>query len=526
MRRIGTHSVRTMRRRFRADRRGQVAAVATLFGLLIVVSLIAELALAPLPTAEQNAELQHLLLEENQFGQLQTDLLVEVASPSVHQVLTAPVTLGSSPIPPFGPAASSQLSLLPSGASTRVTAESVKPGPVSNTGGLCNGGLVTSGNRTTCTFTVNSCTSAETWNVTLSHQSYFFAIAGSSGACPYVNVTGDFNTITLNITDNNMVPAFNFTLYGSHDTVVVNWEGGSGSVLKFTLYGSNNTYRYGSKYNGKGSAVVTKFIGEPEPQVAPGCPYKNLASTDKVGPLPVSSSGNVQSLFFYNSLGINNGPHLVTPAGGPALTWQNISQAPSATQCAFGGTGPTGVFAPFLVGAGSLSAGLQNHYLGTETLSLEGGAVLVGQASGSTLIDPPSFNFTSNATANSAEFTLINFVESTSRTASGYSTAAIVTQLVSETSFQATFPISIGGGTVFVDPTLNVTTAYPAAWVSYFQSLAPTFLNGTIGCSSAASIASPATCLNPPIGQYVSLSIPLNIQFLEVTVAVIQISVE
>ena len=341
-----------------------------------------------------------------------------------------------------------------------------------------------------------------------------------------MNVTGDFNTIYVNITDNNMVPPLNFTLYGSHDTVIVNWEGGSGSSLYFNLYGSNITYEYGSKYNGKGSTVVTKFIGEPEPVGSNGCPYKNLASTDKVGKLLVSSSGNTQSLFYYNSLGTTNGPHTLTPAGGPAVTWENFSKTASPLNCAFGGTGPTGIFAPFLLGAGSLSASLENHYLGSETLSLEGGAVVLGESNGALLIDPPAFNFTSNATANSATLTLVSFVETSARTASGFSTAAIITQLVSETTFRTTFPISVGGAQLFIDPALNITTAYPSAWLSYFQGLAPTFLNGTIGCYSAVSIASPNTCLDPPAGQYVSLTVPLNIQSLAVTVAVVQVSVE
>ena len=499
--------------------------MATLFGLLIVVSLIAELAIAPLPTEEQNAELQHLIQVENQFGALQNDILTEVASPHVRSVLSAPISLGSAPIPPFGPAASGQLALLPSGDGTRLIAETIKAGPANGTGGLCDGGIVISGNRTTCTFDVNGCTPSQTWNVTLSHQSYFFLITGNSGSCPVMNVTGDFNSITLNITDNNMVPPLNFTLYGSHDVLTVNWEGGSGSTLNFNLYGSNDTYQYGSKFNGKGATVVTRFIGEKEPQGSTGCPYNNLASTDKVGKLSVSSSGNTQALNFYNSVGTSN-THSFTPAGGPALTWQNISRAALPSFCAFGGTGPTGLFAPFFAGAGSLSVGLQNHYIGAETLSLEDGAVIAGQSSGSVLIDPPAFNFTVSSAGNTARLTLITFVESSFLTASGYSTAAIVTQLVSESVLRSNFPVTVNGNQLFEDPALNVTTAYPGAWLSYFDALPPAVLNGTIGCYSAASIASPYELHEPSPGDIVSLLIPLNIQSMAVTFATVQISVQ
>jgi hypothetical protein len=529
MGRIRMHRGRARRRRLRSDPRGQVAAIATLFGLLIVVSLISELAIAPLPTEEQNSELQHLFQVEDQFGQLQADLMLEAHNPHFRTTISAPITLGSAPVPPFGSASSSELALLPTGASTRLTAETIRSGPNWGTGSLCSspdGSTSTSGGTTTCTFTANGCSGAQTWNVSLSSATYVFDLKGNSGSCQIINVTGNSNTITIIQTANNM-GSFNFSLYGSHNTITVEWQGKTSAAMQFYIYGSNNTYEYGSggSFNGNSVGIVTHFIGEAVPPGTGGCPVDNLASYDKVGPLKTSGSGDTQGLYFYNSNGINNGPTTVTPSGSPTLTWQNISETPSTSKCAFGGTGPSGKFYPFLFGGGSLSANLENRYTGAVTLSMEGGAILAGQSSGAVLVDPPAFNFSSNATANSARLTFFNFVETSSRTASGYSTAAIVTQLLSETVFQATFPLTVNGVQEYVIPTLNVTTSYPSAWLAYFNGLAPDLLNGTVSCYSATPIASPYSCYHPPAGAYVSLTLPLNVSSLLVTVATIQISV-
>jgi hypothetical protein len=347
----------------------------------------------------------------------------------------------------------------------------------------------------------------------LSSATYVFDLKGNSGSCQVINVTGDSNTITIIQTANKM-GSFNFTLYGSHNTLTIEWQGKTSANMDINIYGSNNTYQYGASgtFNGNTVGIVTSFIGEPEPPGTTGCPYTNLASTDKVGALKTSGTSDTQSLLFYNSQGTNTAPHSVTPAGDPALTWQNTSEPPTVSRCAFGGTGPTGIFSPFLYGAGSVSTLMQNAYLNPQTLSIEGGAIIDGQASGAIMIDPPAFNFSTNSITNSARLTLISFVETSSRTATGYSTAGVVTQLLSETIVQASFPLTVAGTAILVDPALNITTAYPAAWLGYFQGLAPTYLNGTIGCSSTVSIASPYTCLNPPPGQYVSLFVPLNIQ--------------
>ncbi len=517
-------------RRWSRNRRGQVSAIATLFGLLIVISLISELGIAPLPTEEQNAELQHLLLVEDQMGELQSDILLEVSSPSIRPALTDPVALGSAPIPPFGPATGSSLTLLPSGAGARVSAQTVRAGPVSGTGSLCSspdGSLSTSSGTTTCSFTANGCSSSQDWNISLTSATYVFSLKGNSGSCQIINVTGDDNTLTV-LQDANDMGSFDFTLYGSHNTLIVEWQGKTSGAVYFNLYGSNNTYEYGSSgtFDGNTVTITTNFYGETEPEATNGCPYENLASTDKVGALKTTGTSDTQSLFFYNSIGTTNGPHSVTPSGDPALTWENFSETATSTHCAFGGTGPTGFYSSIFEGSGSLSLGLQNHDIGSETLSLEGGAVIVGQpASGSVLAEPPPFNFTTTANGNVANLTLINFVETSARTASGYSTAAIVTELISETVLQTSVPISVAGQAVLETPVLNITTAYPGAWLSYFDALPATFLNGTIGCSSTTSIASPYTCESPPTGQYVSLSIPLDVKELRITEAFILISV-
>ena len=101
-------SWRTIRQRRDRARRGQVSAVATILGLLLFVSLLSNYVILQLPNTMSTLEYQHVLTLENEFGRLQTALLAEVdTGDSI--TLTVPVSLGSIPSPPFGPAASGQL---------------------------------------------------------------------------------------------------------------------------------------------------------------------------------------------------------------------------------------------------------------------------------------------------------------------------------------------------------------------------------------------------------------------------------
>ena len=112
---------KTLRQRRGRARRGQVSAVATVFGLLIVVTFISNFLLLQLPGEEASNEYDHLLQVENQIASLQAILLTQVRQPSFLYTLTAPVTLGSQGVPPFGPPATSSLYLQPDSLNTSLT---------------------------------------------------------------------------------------------------------------------------------------------------------------------------------------------------------------------------------------------------------------------------------------------------------------------------------------------------------------------------------------------------------------------
>jgi hypothetical protein len=112
---------KTLRQRGGRARRGQVSAVATVFGLLIVVTFISNFLLLQLPGEEASSEYNHLLQVENQVAGLDAVLDAEVKQASFGYTLTQPVTLGSTGVPPFGPPASSSLYLQPDSLNANLT---------------------------------------------------------------------------------------------------------------------------------------------------------------------------------------------------------------------------------------------------------------------------------------------------------------------------------------------------------------------------------------------------------------------
>jgi hypothetical protein len=106
------HRLRTIRQRRWRARKGQVSAVATIFGLMLVVTFISNFILLQLPGEEASNEYAHVLEVENQLATLQSVLFLQSKAVAFPYTLTAPVTLGSQGVPPFGQAATSTLELL------------------------------------------------------------------------------------------------------------------------------------------------------------------------------------------------------------------------------------------------------------------------------------------------------------------------------------------------------------------------------------------------------------------------------
>jgi hypothetical protein len=93
---------RTVHRNWRRrGRRAQVAAVATLLGLLLVVTFIANYLSTQLPNQMLQNDLNHEITVENQLGRFDALLQAVSAAHAVGAQVTQPLSLGSAGVPPF-----------------------------------------------------------------------------------------------------------------------------------------------------------------------------------------------------------------------------------------------------------------------------------------------------------------------------------------------------------------------------------------------------------------------------------------
>jgi hypothetical protein len=217
------------RRRWRRDRRAQVAAVGTMLALLLIVVFITEYALQPLSSEEQNEEVQHALLVQNQVEFIQSSLLTSVTRPGTLPGAVEPVTLGSQGVPPFGAPSSSALSIGPAGTGVTVSVPTSSPQPTWDSGSMCSlptGALRTSsGGVATCTFYAG----------TAPGSGPKFQAVGGNSAVAYIplNLTNNQTTATsagLQV----MVTVNPRSIGASHfasNLANVNWQDGNGHIL-------------------------------------------------------------------------------------------------------------------------------------------------------------------------------------------------------------------------------------------------------------------------------------------------------
>ncbi|MGI0151730.1 MAG: hypothetical protein ACREC5_07330, partial [Thermoplasmata archaeon] len=197
---------RTIRQRPGRARSGQVAPVATMLGLLLVTSFIADFALVQLPGEMDDNEFQHSLLVENQLARLQYTVLAQAAHPLAPSTELSPVTLGSVGEPPFAGPSSSVMTPETSSAST--TFDYGLARILSNAPNWGLSGCPATGRP--------SCPNAIYWD----------------------NVTGTpRNTYTVTMT--GAAPSFLLNFTGNNDTLSVVWSGLSiGSFVYLVLNGS------------------------------------------------------------------------------------------------------------------------------------------------------------------------------------------------------------------------------------------------------------------------------------------------
>jgi hypothetical protein len=188
---------RTIRQRRRRARKGQVAAVATVLGLLLVVTFLSNFLEQQLPAALTASEYDHVLQVENQLSRLQATILAESHSIAPGLALGSPITLGSSAVPPFGPPASGTIS---PESPTVEAATSFALGAIDNhypnwgVGSAC-----LAGGAGTC----STSNAIDRWNET--------------------NVNGSTFTVTVSATATSLY----YTLTGRNAPLPLHWNGGN-----------------------------------------------------------------------------------------------------------------------------------------------------------------------------------------------------------------------------------------------------------------------------------------------------------
>jgi len=105
----------------RHGRKAQVSAIATIFGLLLVVTFIANYLSTTLPQQMDVNDINHDLLVQNEVGRAAALLEAAATHGAVGTELTQPIVLGSAGLPPFAAADGGVLSGDASGSSEKIS---------------------------------------------------------------------------------------------------------------------------------------------------------------------------------------------------------------------------------------------------------------------------------------------------------------------------------------------------------------------------------------------------------------------
>ncbi len=474
-----------------------------MLGLLLLTSFIANYVLAQLPAEMDQNEFQHTLQIENQLTRLQYTVLAQAANPQLPISELLPVTLGSAGAPPFAGPSTGVISQESSSALTsfNYTLTRIVPNPPDWN--------VTPG----CPPTGHPCNNGAAWdNLTgTPGNSYTFKLNGGSPSF-LLNFTGNNDSITVNWLGHSIGVTY-VILNGSDLTLNLDKgsSGGSGSprVLVW-IYGEHDIVT--TSLNGQAVSMEVTFFGS----VDQPCPEGALAATDRFYWNSSAGSGASVNVTWENDLGISNtsGPLPLDPG---TLTFRNTTSF--AGGCAFTLSYPSQYASAFSSG---LKVHLNNQYVPPADLVYDQGAVILSHPGiGSIMVAPPPFHFADTATGWTGSLVLVDVVGAPF-SEGGTETTGIVSHLVSVR--HSLLKSNETDRIYFVASALNLTTAYPGAWASYFQTLPTAVTAGVIACTPPYAFPSPYSCLDPPAGVSVTLLLPINVISLSVTQVTVALS--
>jgi hypothetical protein len=481
---------RTIGQRKRRARVAQVSAVAIVLGLLLFTSMLYSFVINQIPNQMTQYEFDHELTLEDQLGMLQSDILAEASVPTHPAAIVTPVTLGSSADPPFAPASTSSLVPEPQNTSLKLSYVTGRIVPTPPNWGSSG----------TCSVLNVSCAAPVIWeNITgVANRSYFFSVTGLHPVF-FLNFSGNYSTIQIYWASAS-IQFLNATIQGVHDRLVLIDVGSvsyAGARVQASLFGGNDIFRMAIAQ--PSLRVRTWFSG-----TAPftDCPAGNLSRTDAFywnGSGAPPSSAAVQSIWF-NAVGWESSA-TYNLANSATLAFQNQS---GAIACAFTQLYASRYFTP---AASGIAIHLNNRYMVPADIVYDEGAVILSHPGlGSIMVDPPNFNFLSTTSGTLPTLELVNAI--TNNTGEeGTQNAAVVSQLVATQTF--TLTNSFNGSFVLTGIYLNLTTEYPFAWNSFFETFPANLIPGGVHCTPTRSFSSQFSCLVPPAGVPSTLSLLL-----------------
>jgi hypothetical protein len=509
-------------------RRAQVAPVATILGLLVVVTFIANYLSTTLPNQMSVNDLNRELLVENQLGRLQA-LLEDVAlAGAVGAPVSVPVTLGSAGDPPFAGADGGSVSLGYQGTNATFNysvagAASFQP-PVGF--GVTHVALPsTAGCSPSSPTTSLTCTNFDNaqplrWNfsagnglaytvslqggstyaaLNFSTNSSTIALSGVEGFSLFVTVYGSGDTITFPAGGSGGNTPLEVNISGNDDSLSFTGITGNGNDFVVHVFGNSNVVD--GPGNVGGNAMWVSVIGRSNTvSLTPGradtysnyftgfdsgnatsaaCPYGSLGLTNLVN----LNGASARTLEFdrvhvgetFNNSSAYNSPSTHTLRGSVTFT--------NATAATFACPGVTQALTPLrsATNTAALVAHLANTYAPVAEVAFDQGAVVYAQSGGyPVVLDPPGVNIT----AGHLRIWLPSFVGA-SQASAGTGTVTAMFRLLAVQSLNApsgTFGVPSAG--IF---DLVVSTPYAAGWVAYFSSLAG--FPATVSCAPSASVA-------------------------------------
>ena len=473
----------------RRGRRAQVSAIAVLFGLLILVSMIGNYLTSQLPRLMQSNDLDHGLQVEDQVGRLAALIASAVAEAPVGTPVTQPVSLGSNGEPPVAGPDGATISPGRTGSGMAVSFNVVGPLSYNPPGGWsAGGGAFAPGCFVSPAGSQNPSTVICGGGVTLNHNftngSHLISVTG--GAVLNLNFQSNYSTIVVMTTGNS---TNTLTLVGNYDTFFVNTTGGTkayitivgnydslilpttgGSTIHVLLVGNNDPITQGSKggttvtvsawgsedsFNSTttgGATIAVHYTGfNGSNASSPKCPYSNVSSSDTVS--ESSSGGGTFGVTYNNTVYSGTGS-----SGGWTETWSKVS----GLGCPFF----TPVALPYRnSGAtlGSFVVHLHNLYAAEADVAFDSGAVVSAVAGGvPELVDPPLISNASGVlTITIPQFQgQFGAVRGTSTTVLAFRLASVQTIVLPANGFSLSSSVNV-----------TVTTPYWAAWMNYFHTL-------------------------------------------------------